>query len=297
MWMLFALGGYTLLAGEAVLSKFLITARLKNWQLYTFYVGLFSGFALIFTPFGLEWQGADAFFAAVLSGFLFYLALAFLFQSLLVSSAVRVYVLFGAVTTLSTVFLARVFLDDKITPGVLLGIGFLLAGGILISFKHYETSFFSNWHKAVLAGFLAALSYVVLKHAYDQQNFVSGYVISRMGITASAVFSLLIPSFRKKIFGSIRNGKKRDHVKNFFGSIAAKSVAGTGTVLIHYAIFLGSVTAVNALVAIQYLLTFLFSIVLSLYWKKIFIEKFSIPNVIFKAIGVILVVLGTVLVS
>ena len=110
MWIFFALGGYTLLAGEAVLSKFLVTARLKNWQLYTFYIGIFSSVVVVFTPFGFEWRGPEAFFAAIFSGVLFYLALAFLFQSLLVSSAVRVYVLFGAVMTLSTVFLARALL-------------------------------------------------------------------------------------------------------------------------------------------------------------------------------------------
>jgi len=297
MWIFFALGGYALLAGEAVLSKFLITARIKNWQLYTFYIGIFSSVVVIFTPFGFEWRGPEAFLVAIFSGFLFYLALAFLFQSLLVSSAVRVYVLFGAMMTLSTVFLARVFLDDKITPVVLLGIGFLIVGGTLISFKHYEKSFFSNWQKTVLAGILAALSYVVLKYAYNQQNFVSGYVISRLGITAAAVLSLLLPSFRKKVFTSFKKGRRKEHLKNFFGSVAAKTVAGTGTVLIHYAIFLGSVMVVNALVATQYLLTFLLSIILSFYWKKIFIEKFTLLNIVLKMIGVVLVVLGTVLVS
>lgn len=296
-WIFFAVGGYALLAGEAVLSKFLITARLKNWQLYTFYVGIFSGFALIFTPFGLEWHGSEAFWAAIISGFLFYLALAFLFQSLLVSSAVRVYVLFGAVTTLTTVFLARIFLDDKIIPISLVGILFLVAGGFLISFKHYEKSFFSNWRKTVLAGVLAALSFVVLKSAYSQQNFISGYVISRMGIASFAFLSLLVPSFRKNIFAGFKKGKRKDHINNFLGSVVAKTVAGTGTVLIHYAIFLGSVVIVSALVSVQYLLTFLISIVLSFYWRKIFIEKFTPLNIVFKVVGIILVVLGTVLVS
>ena len=297
MWMLFAIGGYALLAGEAVLSKFLITARLKNWQLYTFYVGIFSGFALVFTPFGFEWHGPEAFLAAIISGFLFYLALAFLFQSLLVSSAVRVYVLFGAVITLTTVFLARIFLDDKITALSILGIAFLILGGLLISFKHYEKTFFSNWQKTVLAGILAALSYIVLKYAYSQQNFISGYVISRIGITIFAFLSLLVPSFRKNIFASLRKGKRKEHIKDFFGSVVAKTVAGTGTVLIHYSIFLGSVVIVNALVSVQYLLTFLISVVLSFYWKKIFIEKFTPLNIVLKVLGVALVVLGTVLVS
>lgn len=297
MWILSALAGYMFLAGEAVLSKFLITARLKNWQLYTFYIGLFSIFSLIFTPFGLEWHSPEAILAAILSGFIFYLSLAYLFQSLLVSSAVRVYVLYGAVTTLSTALLAPVFLNEKITSSSLLGISFLLMGGFLISFKHYEKSFFSNWQKTILAGVLAGLSLVVLKFAYSEQNFVSGYIISRMGITASAVLSLLVPSFRRKIFSNFKRGRKKEHIKNFFGSVAAKALAGIGTVFIHYGIFLGSVMIVSALVSVQYLLTFILSIILSFYWRKIFIEKFTLLNVALKFIGVALVVLGTVLAS
>lgn len=297
MWILFALGGYTLLAGEAVLSKFLVTARLKNWQLYTFYIGLFSSFVLVFTPFGLEWNGPQAFLAAIFSGFLFYLALAFLFQSLIVSSAIRVYVLYGAASTLGTVLFARILLDEKIAPDALIGVFVLIVGGLLISFKYYKKAFFSNWQRAFLAGILAALSLVVLKYSYNHQNFVSGYVISRIGITVAALLSLLIPSFRKKIFASLKRGKRKEHIKNFFGSVAAKSVAGTGTVLIHYSIFLGSLMVVNALVATQYLLTFLFTIVLGLYWKKIFVEKYTPLNILIKTLGVGLVVLGTILVS
>lgn len=297
MWMIFAVVGYALLAGESVTSKFLVAARFKNWQLYTFYVGVFSSFALIFSPFGFDWHGLGAFLPAIFSGFLFYLALACLFQSLLASSAIRVYVLFGATITFSTVIFARMFLDEKIVPMALLGIFFLVVGGTIVSYKHYKKSFFSNWEKTVLAGILAALSYVVLKYAYSQQNFLSGYVASRMGISLFAILSLLVPDFRKKVFSAFKKGKKSDHVNNFFGSVAAKAVAGAGTVLVHYAIFLGSVVIVNALVSVQYLLTFIFSVILSFRWQKIFVEKFTPLNVALKFVGVALVVLGTVLVS
>jgi hypothetical protein len=172
-----------------------------------------------------------------------------------------------------------------------------LVGGFLISFKHYKKAFFSNWQRTILAGILAALSLVVLKFAYSEQNFVSGYVVSRMSITASAIFSLALPSFRKKIISSFKEKKKKKQIGNLFGAIMAKTLAGIGTVLIHYGIFLGSVVIINALVAVQYLLTFVFSVILSFYWRKIFVEKFTPLNVFLKFVGVVLVVLGTVLVS
>ena len=97
--------GYTLLAVEAVMSKYILAARMKSWPLYTFYVGIFSVFSLGFAPFGLKWYRNHS----VSHLFSFgnpdvSLSLAFLFRALVRSSAPRVYILFGAASTIVTRF-------------------------------------------------------------------------------------------------------------------------------------------------------------------------------------------------
>lgn len=296
MWIYIAIAGYTLLAIESVISKYLLAGRMRSWQLYAFYIGVFSAFGFVFAPFGLKWYGGYPFAIAVLSGIIFYISLLFLYRSLLFSSASRVYILYGAVATISTAILAKFLLEEIFSIRGAFGILFLLLGGIFISYKFYAWRFFSNYHRTIAAGFLTALSLVLLKYSYSEQKFVTGYVMSRLGIFLGALSSLLIPSFRKAILRSLKKRKHRENVENLGGTMAAKTMAGIGTLFINYSISLGSVAIVSALVSIQYLLTFVFALTLSFFLKDIFIERFSWLNFFTKMIGILFVVLGTMLV-
>ncbi len=296
MWIYIAILGYTLLAVEAVIGKYIIAGRMKNWQTYAFYVGLFSSFCLILAPFGLKWSGFFPFLASFVSGILFYLGLIFLYRSLLRSSASRVYILFGATSTIATTLLAQALLDDVFSMNELIGILFLVLGGIFISYKFYASRLFSNYHWTILSGLVIALSLVLLKYGYNEQKFVSGYILSRLGIFSGAVFSFAIPSFRKTIIRSLKRTKRKENIKNFLGTVGAKSIAGAGTLVINYGIAVGSVAIVSSLVSVQYLLTFVFALALSFYFKKVFVERLSPLNFFTKMLGIIFVTLGTILV-
>jgi len=296
MWISIAIVGYALLAVEAVMSKYILAARMKSWPLYAFYVGIFSVFSLTFAPFGLKWFGVLPFLISFFSGIIFFLSLAFLFRSLLRSSTSRVYILFGTSSTIATMILARFLLGDVFSVGELVGMPLLLVGGAIISYKFYAGRFFSHWRGAAFAGVLAAFSLVLLKDGYNQQEFVSGYVISRGGILFAALGALLIPEFRRSVFENIKNRKRRENIENLGGTIVAKATAGLGTLLINYSIALGSVAVISSFVSVQYLLTFVFALALSFYLKDIFIERYSILNVLTKTAGILCVALGTLLV-
>lgn len=296
MWISIAIIGYALLAVESVISKYILAARMKNWQLYTFYVGIFSVFSLGFAPFGFEWPGSVPFFVSFLAGVIFFLSLAFLFRALLVSSVSRVYILFGSSSAIAATLLAHLMLGDVFSPREIGGIFFLVAGGVIISYKFREGRFFSHWRGAILSGVLVAFSMVLLKDGYGQQTFVSGYIASRMGILFAALGSLAIPEFRKAVLENITKRKRRENIENLGGTIVAKTTAGIGTLLVNYGISLGSIAVISSLVSVQYLLTFVFALVLSHFLKNIFIEKFSVLNILAKATGILAVALGTLLV-
>jgi drug/metabolite transporter (DMT)-like permease len=295
-WIFFAISGYALLAVEAVMSKYILAARMKNWPLYTFYVGIFSVFSLGFAPFGFKWFGVIPFLISFLSGILFFLSLAFLFRALIRSSAPRVYVLFGATSTVITTIFAKLILGESFSSREIGGIIFLVVGGALISYKFYAGRFFFHWRGTVAAGVLVAFSMVLLKYGYNHQTFVSGYVLSRGGILFAALASLLIPEFRKAVLDGVRKRKRRENFENLAGTIIAKTTAGAGTLLVNYSIVLGSVAIISSLVSVQYLLTFIFALLLSLYFKNIFIERFSILNILTKMAGILSVTLGTLLI-
>lgn len=296
MWTSIAIIGYALLAVESVMSKYILAARMRSWPLYSFYVGIFSVSSLGFAPFGLKWFGVIPFLISFLAGIIFFLSLAFLFRALIRSSASRVYILFGASSTIVTTILAKIMLGDAFSGREIGGIIFLLVGGAIISFKFYAGRFFSHWRGAALSGILAAFSMILLKYGYNHQAFVSGYILSRGGILFAALGSLLIPDFRKAVLDGLGKRKRRENLENLGGTIIAKTTAGLGTLLVNYSIALGSVAIISSLVSIQYLLTFIFALILSFYLKDIFIERFSILNVLTKMAGILAVALGTILV-
>jgi len=295
-WITITILGYSLLAVEAVMSKYILAARMKSWPLYTFYVGIFSVFSLGFAPFGLKWFGLIPFLISFLSGILFFLSLAFLFRSLLRSSASRVYILFGATSTIATTILAKIILGDSFSAREIGGIILLLAGGAIISYKFYAGRFFSHWRGTVVAGLLTAFSMIFLKYGYNHQAFVSGYILSRGGMFFAALAALLIPDFRSSVLENLRKRKRRENIENLAGTIVAKTTAGLGTLFVNYSIALGSVAIVSSFVSVQYLLTFIFALILSFYLKNIFIERFSTLNVLAKMAGILAVALGTLLV-
>lgn len=295
-FILVAIGGYFLLSLEAVASKFLLTGKIKSWQTYVFYVGIFSAFSFFLLPFGYEKVSLFLFFQLIFSGILLGLTLVFLFRALIKSAASRVYVLFGIVATLTTLILN--FIEGKnffLTE--FFGILVLMIGGFFISFKFYKGRFFSDYKKIILAGILSGCSLVILKQGFDQTTFVNGYVFSRIGMVLVALFLILIPSFRRAIKEGNKKKKNRVKVFDFLAVLGTKTMAGMGSILISYAIFLGSVTVVNALVSVQYLFTFFLATILAFYFKKEMQEKIFAKNLLYKALGIALVIFGVVLLS
>lgn len=296
-WLLLAVFAYFLLAFESVANKFLLTGKIKSWQLYLFYIGSLSAFSFLFAPFGLSWPGWNIFLVSFLAGVVFFGYLGFLFATLECCAASRVFVLIGAVSTLTTLFLSNIFLGVEFSMAKLFGIAQLVIGGFFISFKFYKHRFFSGYKKAVLAGILLAVSLVILKYVYGEQNFVSGYVYSRIGIVTMTVFALFFPSFRKKVLGSFKRKKKSKTASQFVGVVAVKSLAGVATAILNFAISIGSVTIISALVSVQYLFVFIFSVAFGLFFGDVFGENMNRTNVMMKLLGAILVICGILFIT
>lgn len=295
-WIIFAISGYALLAVESVISKYLLAGRMKGWRLYTFYIGLFSIFTLVLSPFGLKWGGAVPFLITFFSGIIFYISLGFLFSALLKSSTERVYTLQGASITMLTLLLSFLFLDEIVHLSKIIAIALLVVGGFFISFKFYRSRFFSGWQKVIMAALLSSISLIMLKYSYSGQNFIAGYVFNRLGIFSGAILSLAIPAFRGEIINNWKKKSVSQNTVNLIGTIIAKTIAGIAMLLINYAIFLGSVSVVCALVSVQYLLTFAFVFGLSFYFRKIFIQHRTWLNIFSKIAGIALITAGTILV-
>jgi len=295
-WLLISTAGYLLLAVEAVITKILLSNKVKSWQLYSFYVGLLSLNGVLFAPFGLKWFGGMLFLESLLTGTIFFLALVFLYKSLEKSSASRVFILYGSVVTVASFFWEYLLLGQLFSKADLMAVLLLILGGFLVSFKFYKNRMFSDYKTVIFSGFLMALALVMMKDIFTQQNFITGYVFSRFGVFLSALSLMLYPKFRRVVKASLKNKSKKDNQKNFGFILGAKIVSGTGTILITYAISLGSVTIINALVSVQYSFVFIFTVLLGFLNRKMIQEKVTTKNIIFKTAGLILVIMGIFLI-
>ncbi|MDP1845342.1 MAG: hypothetical protein Q8L09_01175 [Candidatus Moranbacteria bacterium] len=295
-WITITIIGYTLLAVEAVMSKYILAGRMKGWRLYTFYVGLFSLFTLVLSPFGLKWGGTIPFLITFFSGIIFYISLGFLFSALLRSSTERVYTLQGASITLLTLLFSFLLLGEIVYLSKIIAIVLLVIGGFFISFKFYRGRFFSGWQKVIIAALLSSVSLIMLKYSYNGQSFITGYVFNRMGIFSGALLSLAVPAFRREILNNWKKKSVSQNTINLAGTIIAKTIAGIAMLLINYGIYLGSVSVVCALVSVQYLLTFAFVFGLSFYFRKIFVQHMTWQNIFSKIVGIALITAGTILV-
>lgn len=300
-WILLAIGAYFLLSIESIANKYLISGKVGSWKLYLFYIGLLSFTSLMFAPFGLYWAGWKIAGISLVTGIIFFGYLAFLFSSLKGSTATRVFVLIGAVATLTTFVFSKLFLTDDLTASKLLGIVLLLLGGFLISFKINERRLFTDYKKVIIAGILLGVSLGMLKYTFDLfgalggtslEIFVNGYIYTRMGSVLMVILLMFLPSYRKDILSAFKKKKGKEHASNFLIVVGVKTLSGIATFMMNFALSIGDPTIVSALASVQYLGVFVMSLFLSKKFGNIFRENFERKDLIFKSAGVLLVILG-----
>lgn len=298
-----AVAAYFLVAIEVILDKFLITSkRVSHPSVYTFYVGMMSLFALMFFPFGFHWLNFFHASLSIISGVVFIYALLALFYAIEKSEASRVMPVVGAIIPIVTFLLSIFFLDERLHPIQLAGVLALIAGGILISFEFplkNKNKFFHGFYLSIIAGILLAIAFTWFKYFYDRDNFANVFIWTRFGLFLGSASLFLHSEWRSKIlssFGGFKNPQK-EHCKTGSLFVINKALGGVGSIMTHYAIALGSVTIVNALVSVEYVFILIIGFFMSFKFPKIFQEKSDALNMAQKIISILIIALGIILIS
>jgi drug/metabolite transporter (DMT)-like permease len=138
------------------------------------------------------------------------------------------------------------------------GIGLLIFGGLLISFdlplRINKRKFALGFWDALWAGIFLAMSYFLFKFVYNEQTFLNGFIWTRIGCFFAIISYLLVPKWREDIFDSFKGFKKPKKSGYQTGAlfISNKILGGISSILLNFAISLGSVTVVNSLISSQY---------------------------------------------
>jgi len=300
-----AIISYFLVGLEIILDKFLLSSKkISHPAIYTFYSGLLSlGALLIFSPFGFHKIGFSEMVFSLVAGLIFTYGILNLFFAINKSEASQVTPVIGAMVPLVTYLLSIIFLDERLTNIQLIGVLALIVGGLLISFefplKINKRKFFSGFYNALLAGFLLAIAFTSFKHFYEQDNFTNVFIWTRIGLFLGALTLLAVPAWRKVIINSLKGFRKpkKEGVHTGFLFVFNKGLGGVGSVMTNYAISLGSVTIVNALVSTEYLFILMLGIIFSVWFPNVFRERRDWKSIFGKIVAIILITLGVVLIS
>lgn len=303
-WIAIAITAYFLIALEVILDKFLLSSKkVSHPAVYAFYSGLLSLPAVVFAPLGFHGVNFGKGIFAIFSGVVFVYGILSLFFAIQRSEASRVMPVVGATVPIVTYFSSFFFLRERLVLLQIIGIAALIVGGFLISFefpvKIEKRKFFAGFRFSVLAGILLASAFAAFKHLYEQDNFINVFIWTRFGLAAGALSLVILPFWSKTILNSLK-GFKRPREKNYKTGaffVGNKFLGGTGSIMVNYAISLGSVTIVNALVSIEYVFILLLGIALSLRFPRVFQEKNDSQSLIKKIMAIIIITVGIILVA
>lgn len=310
-WIAITISAYLFGALAVLADKFLLgSKRIACSQTYAFYVGLFGIGALIFAPLGfffpqlrLSVPGGNQIMLSLISGFFYMVAIAFLYEAIKRAEASRVTPVVFSVVPIAT-FIISMFLNlEKLNSTQFVGMAFLVFGGLLISFdlplRLGKKKFFAGFYLACCSGLFFAIAYVMFKFVYNEQLFFNGFIWTRFGMFVGALSLLLVPKWRKAIFGSLSHAKKpkKQHLHTGGIFIGNKIMGGASSIMLNYAISVGSATLVNSMVSLQYVFVLALLAIFSRKYPKIFEEKLLFWDWMQKFGAILIIALGMVLIS
>lgn len=265
-WLAITIFAQFLYAIVAVLDKHLVSKTILRPVSYAFYTGIFQILYLVLIPFGFILPESKYIIVAFIIGGLFTFLLAILYKAMQIAEASRIVPLVGGATSVFIFVLAYLFLGERLAANQISAFIFFAIGGYLLSSRvnNGKTIIIRGVYLAILAAFLFAVYYVMMKFLFLHVDFLSGFIIIQLGGFFAAVFLVLMPANRKAIFSAsneVANGNK----ETVYLFIPTKLFGALAAILINYAISLkdASVTIINSLQAVQYIFLLLFAIILS----------------------------------
>jgi len=283
LWLSLAVVAYLLTAVAFIVDKYLLASPIPKPFVYAFWVAILSTPVLFLIPFfDIYIPGVFLFSVAFISGAAFFGGLILLYTSIKKSDVSVASTQVGALTAVFTYTFSFFLLKESLPLNNTLAL-ILLASGML---------FLGRVNKKIVlhalgAGALLALSFVLLKWTFTNSDFINGVFWTRIGLIGSALLALIPNKTREQIKKSTSTTPKSS--KAIF--VGNKLLAGTAFFLLYYAILLGNVVVINALLGLQFVFVFIIALLLKnkLPGIKENLQKDVLLN---KIIGITLILIG-----
>ncbi len=298
-WILIVIIAHLFYAGVFILDRYLLKKEFSHPLYYAFWSGLLGVVVFILAPFGLKLASFDQILFGLAAGVVWMVAVIAFYTALYKGETSRVVPTVGSFIPIFTLVFSFFFLGERLSAQELIAFCLLVSGGVLLSFLVVKSDIFSNGHQwglskafipALSASLIFAIYFVMTKAVFLQQNYVSGLIWIRSGTTLGALLLLAIPMVRKNVFKAAKKVEKK--VLGIF--ISTKALGVIGGLLLYWAIFLGSVTLVNALKGTQYLFIMILAFI---FFRNLpsLKEGFTKHNLVQKIIAITLIAIGLII--
>lgn len=293
LWIIITLIAHLLNAVVFIIDKHLVSKTVLKPVAYAFYSGIFQFAYLIMLFFGIRLPEANILFLSMATGALFTFTLLVFYKAMQASESTRVVPLIGGITPIFTFFLAYSLLGERLVWQQAIAPVFFIAGGFLLSlkFKGGRVLVIKSLGLAVLAAFLFAGYYTLMKFVFLRASFLSGFIAIQFGGFLGAAALLLFSKNRKIIFApaNATDSMKKETIYLF---IPDKILGALASILIFYAVYLGSVTIINSLQAMQYVFLLILAIVFSKKIPDFLKEQIAGKIIVQKMSAIILIGIG-----
>ncbi len=292
MWALVALAGTACFAGVNIIDKHILDRRLPS--VISFYAWIvlvhLVYVVIILAVTGLPWDApGDKLLVAFLSGLAMGAGFAFMFFGLKLEEVSRV----SAITEIYPVYvalLAVAFLGESLSPVQWAAILLVVLGGILISLRGSLGRSLPRWSRALpfllATGIGQGVGFFAAKFALDGLSLWTTFVFQQLGLLAVFVF-FAQPRAWRDLVSVLRN--PRFLMFMIAGEAALPFVA---LALSLWAISLGQVSLVAALLASRPLFVFVGSSILSSQRWRLMDESVTPGTLAYKAVSIAMIVAG-----
>lgn len=292
--------GYAFLAVVAIMDKFILTKSVKKTATLTFYSTIFFLLLFLFLPWVDKLDSILDYIISLVSGLAFGFALWAMFISLKEGEASHISPFVGGVTAVATYVFSYLILSENLSREVVFGFVFLTLACFLLSFEksRRHKGFHRGFIWAVLAGILFGLSHVTAKMIYDLYSFGIGLVWTKGTIGFVGVVAMFAPSFWQQFSAKEQSVTPESSTGGKAILVTSSRLFGLiGTLLVQYAIAIGSVTVVNGLAGMQYVIMFILIYILTKIRPSLFLEYFTRKEITVEISALVLVVIGLILLS
>lgn len=279
-------------------DKFILEKSVPKPIVFVFYSCIFVLPVLLLVPFGVRLP-ANLFdwLVAALSGLLFVFGIWVYYIALLKSEVSHMAPFVGAAVAFFTVFLSRGFLAEELSGEQWLAVTVLIVGTLLISFEKSKQH--SGLHWGLLWGLLSALlfasSHIAGKYIYGHYDFYSGFIATR-GIVGLAAVPLLFSSAVRRALVRPRDGSPEKSTAGQVALVATnKLLAVAGVIFAQFAMSIGSVSIVNALSGLSFVVLLLLVAFFSKFLPEFFKEDYAPIEIVQEILAVILIGAGLAL--